>query len=168
VDVGRRSDFTAITIIQRKDELHRTIHFEVLREMSFGEQRERICALVDRFSPNALFIDETGIGMQISEELREKYSDIVHPLTFTNENKGEMMAETKRLLEMKRLSLVEDPPLLNALNMIRRTQAGNSVKYESDRTDEFGHADAAWSLALAVYAAMAPIEPFTVPEPLRL
>lgn len=152
IDVGRRSDFTAISVIEENDGRFSMLHFEKLQHKTFREQHARITELIQTFKPAKLAIDEGGLGMQLAEELLEQEGSIIMPVTFTNENKNVMMVDLKRLFETKEIQIPDSKEIIGALHMIQRVQAGGLVKYESDRSDEHGHADSAWSLALALYS----------------
>jgi len=153
VDIGRRSDFTAITIVQKERSNFSVLHFEKLRDVPFAQQQARITELIKQFEPSRVCIDEGGIGMMLAENLKDEFHGVVKPVSFNNDNKNEMMTTLKRLFESKEIAIPDSQALIGALHMIQRTQAGGLVKYESDSTDEFGHADVAWSLALSVSAA---------------
>lgn len=152
IDIGRKSDFTAITVSQRCGDHINVVFFEKWQNKPFREQFLELCDIIDNFKPNRVAIDQTGIGMQIAEELSEKYHNVILPVTFTNKNKNEMMVELKRLFEIRAISIPNNKQIIGALHLIQRTQAGGSIKYASDRTDEYGHCDASWSLALCPLA----------------
>lgn len=90
----------------------------------------------------------------LAEELREHWGSRVEPVVFTNAVKEGLAVRLKRLLEDRRLKIPYDPKIRAAFNSIKRvvTQAGN-VRFDAERTEEAGHADAFWALTLALAAA---------------
>ncbi len=120
-------------------------------KISFSEQFQ----IIDHFCSYArlVAVDETGIGMQLAEDLRKRWGEIkIVPVYFTNRIKEEM-AEKLRAKFMDRL--IRIPPnrdLREDLHSVRKTVTEHGhLRYEGGTNE--GHADRFWSLALAVYAA---------------
>jgi len=151
VDIARRHDLTVITILEKIAGRYYLRKQEILRKLPFSEQFK----IIDYLSHFArkIAIDETGIGMQISEELVKKWGDIkVIPVYFTNKMKDELASRIKAVFEDKMISIPPDKDLIEDLHSVKKTltQAGN-IKYEGETEDS--HADRFWSLALALHAA---------------
>lgn len=103
-------------------------------------------------------IDATGPGSQFGQRFEHRFEGVAEAVKFTLQSKEAIATGLKLALSRKKLRpLASDPDLMRDVLMIRRivTEAGN-VRYDAAQTQEGGakrHADGAWALALAVYAA---------------
>jgi len=151
VDIARRHDLTVISILEKIAGRYYLRKQEILRKLPFSEQFKIIDYLC-HFT-RKIAIDETGIGMQIAEELVKKWGDIkVLPVYFTNKAKDELASRIKAVFQDKMISIPADKDLIEDLHSVKKalTKAGN-VRYEGETEDS--HADRFWSLALALHAA---------------
>src|SRR3990167_4366391 len=155
VDVGRRHDRTAISVVQQLGNAYYAYPVEVMARTEFAIQRAGIKQIWGERKIQRGAIDESGIGMQLAEDLRRELGNI-EPVTFTNAIKETLVVTVKRLLEARRLILPEDDKgLISDMHSIKKeiTIAGN-IRYDAERS-ESGHADRFWALALAVHASAA-------------
>jgi len=151
VDIARRHDLTVISIVEKIAGRYYLRKQEILRKLPFSEQYKIIDYLC-HFA-RKVAIDETGIGMQIAEELVKKWGDIkVIPVYFTHKMKDELASRIKAVFYDKMISIPPDKDLIEDLHSVKKalTKAGN-VRYEGETEDS--HADRFWSLALALHAA---------------
>ena len=151
VDIARRHDLTVISILEKVAGRYYLRKQEILRKLPFSEQFK----IIDHLSHYArkIAIDETGIGMQIAEELVKEWGDIkVIPVYFTNKVKDELASRVKAVFQDKIISIPPDKDLIEDLHSVKKTltKAGN-IRYEGETEDS--HADRFWSLALALHAA---------------
>lgn len=151
VDIARRHDLTVISILEKIAGRYYLRKQEVLRKLPFSEQFR----IIDHLCHYArkVAIDETGLGMQISEELSRKWGELkVLRVYFTNKVKEELASRVKAVFEDRLISIPPDKDLIEDLHSVKKilTPAGN-VRYEGETADS--HADRFWSLALALYAA---------------
>ncbi len=151
IDIGRRKDLTVLSFVEKVGNKLLLRKLEILKNMSFSKQME----FINLYIPfvRRVAIDETGIGMQIAEELKEKWGAKVIPVYFTNKIKDELATRLKSKFEDRLIVIPPDRNLIQDLHSVKKsvTSAGN-IKYEAERTKE-GHADRFWSLALAIYAS---------------
>jgi len=151
IDIGRRKDLTVLSFIEKIGSKLILRKLEILKNMPFSKQLQ----FIENFMPfvKRVAIDETGIGMQIAEELKNKYGSKVIPVYFTNKSKDELATKLKSKFEDRLITIPPDRDLIQDLHSVKKsvTTAGN-IKYEAKRTDK-GHADRFWSLALAIYAS---------------
>jgi phage FluMu gp28-like protein len=151
IDIGRRHDLTVISIIEKIAGRYYLRRQEILRKMPFSEQFriiDHLCHYARRVA-----IDETGIGMQMAEELVRKWGDIkINAVYFTNKTKDELASRVKAVFQDKIISISNDKDLIEDLHSVKKTitKAGN-IRYEGE-TDN-SHADRFWSLALALHSA---------------
>jgi phage FluMu gp28-like protein len=151
VDIARRHDLTVVSILEKVAGRYYLRKQEILRKLPFSEQFK----IIDHLCHYArkIAIDETGIGMQISEELVKKWGDVkVIPVYFTNKMKDELASRVKAVFQDKIISIPPDRDLIEDLHSVKKTltKAGN-IRYEGETEDS--HADRFWSLALALHSA---------------
>jgi len=151
VDIGRRHDLTVIALLERLGSVLYLRRLEILKKVPFSEQ----FAIIDHLCRFArkVAIDETGLGMQLAEELQKRWGEVkVQRVYFTAKIKEELAERLKAKFVDKLIRISPDPELREDLHSVQRlvTDAGN-IRYEG-RTEE-GHADRFWALALAVHAA---------------
>jgi phage FluMu gp28-like protein len=149
VDIGRRRDYTVIAVLEKVASVLFLRKLEVLEKVPFRKQFQ----ILDYYASKArrVAIDETGIGMQIAEELQTKWGDKVLKVYFTAKVKEEL-AELMRIKFQDRLIRIpEDADLREDLHSVRKTltPSGN-IKIEGSTKDS--HADRFWALALAIFA----------------
>ena len=150
IDIARRHDLTVISILEKLSNTLYLRKLEILQNIPFSEQFK----IIDHISAFArkVAIDETGIGMQMAEELEKKWGDKIIRLYFTNKIKEELAERLKVAFQDKVIRIPADNDLREDLHSVKRTitDAGN-VRYEGNTQDS--HADRFWSIALAVYAS---------------
>jgi len=151
VDVARRNDLTVIAVLEKLGDVLYLRRLEILKNKTFKEQ----FAIIDHYAQYArrLALDETGIGMQLAEELQQKWGETkVIRVYFTTKVKEEL-AELMRIKFQDRLIRIpEDADLREDLHSVRKTltPSGN-IKIEGSTKDS--HADRFWAIALALHAA---------------
>lgn len=152
VDVGRRKDLTVMWLYELVGDVLWTRLWLELHGVRFALQRKHLYALLELV--NRACIDDSGLGMQLAEEARERFGEYkVEAVTFNNLVKADLSVTFKRRLEDRLLRHPEHEAIRSDINKIKRevTAAGN-VRFVGER-DEAGHADRYWAAALAVHAA---------------
>lgn len=155
-DIGRRKDQTVIWVVE-KDGMGRRVtrRVDVLKNMPF-DQQERICSeiasVVGRFA-----IDETGLGMMLAENLERRHGSKIIPVTFTMAEKEDLAVRFKRGLEDRTFLLPSANFIRASLHSIKRLSGtGSHFRFDADRSEETGHADAFWAGALCERASTMP------------
>ncbi|MDI6865778.1 terminase large subunit domain-containing protein [Thermodesulfovibrio yellowstonii] len=161
IDIGRRGDLTAIAICEKLGSMIYLRKIETLRGVPFSEQAK----IIDHIAAYAtrVAIDETGLGMQLSEELEQRWGTVkIKRVYFTARVKEELAERLKIKFQDRTIRIYSDNDLREELHSIRRvvSDSGN-IRYEA--SSEEGHADRAWALALAVYALATEQPSFYVP-----
>lgn len=152
-DIGRRRDLTVIWTLGGSPShgLWTSSGVAALRAVPFSQQREFLEALL----PHArrACIDSTGLGLQMAEELEQRWGPRVEPVHFTLAVKEDLAMRVLRAFAERQLKIPFAPWVRGGLSAVKRylTAAGN-VRYDAARTEE-GHADAFWALGLALHAA---------------
>jgi phage FluMu gp28-like protein len=148
VDIARRSNLTVIAVIEKSNEVFYLRKLEILKNMPFREQFQTI----DHYTAFArrVAIDETGLGMQIAEELQRKWGEIkVQRVYFTSKVKEELASRMQAVLQDRRIFIPLDRDLVEDLHSVEKTitPAGN-IRIEG--SVEESHADRFWAIALAL------------------
>lgn len=152
IDIGRRKDLSVIPILEELGDVLYLRKLVILRNLSFKEQFDIIDHLLN-FARRAA-IDETGIGMNIAEDLMRKWGDSkVVPVYFTAKSKEEITFKLKSKFTDRAIRIPIDTDLREDLHSVRKmvSKSGNIV-ISAERTD-LGHADRFYGLALGVHAA---------------
>lgn len=160
MDVARERDNSAIVDVEKKGDTLWHTKTETMRKASWDTQEAWVDQGMGRRVRFA--VDSTGIGSQFAERMEKRWPGQVEGIDFTGTNKEVLATGLKLALERGRLRPrkynpesgdMEDFELRKDVLNLRRefTQMGN-VRYLAPRTKS-GHADRAWALALAVYAA---------------
>lgn len=152
IDIGRRHDYTAVAILERLGDVLYLRNMEILKNVAFSEQFE-IIRHIASFA-RRIAVDETGIGMQLAEELTRLYGEIkVTRVYFTAKAKEELATRLKTKFSDKLIRIYQDSSLVEDIHSVKKvvSEAGN-IKLDSESTD--GHSDRFWALALAVQASL--------------
>lgn len=148
-DIGRKIDQTAVVGICKTENRNYLFLKKIFINTEYSEQLNYFRSLLHTKKINKFYIDAVGIGNMLAEELRKEFG-VVKTVDMNSKLKISMMTELKRVIEMKEIEYPPDMQLINALHSINRTQSGTTIKFDAERTDETGHADTAFALALAV------------------
>jgi len=153
IDIGRKHDLTVISVLEKLGDVLYLRKQEIIKNLPFKEQFN----IIDHYTSYArrVAIDNTGLGMQLAEELQQKWGEIkILPITFTAKTKEELATKLKSKFQDKLIRIYPDKDLREDLHSVQKviTPSGN-IKLEAERS-HLGHADRFWSLALAVYASL--------------
>jgi len=152
-DVGRRKDSAEFKIIEEEGMLQTVVFARSFKNIPFEEQRRQLQYYMNTFPIIKLGIDETGIGMQLAEQLQNEFGSRVKTLSFTNVLKNQLFTNLKIRFEGQMIAIPEDMELVKQLISIRRIITNfNSVRYDVDPGElKYHHADRVIALALASY-----------------
>ena len=152
IDIGRTKDRYAFGVVNKSDK-YRLKALEVLHNKKFSVLFDTSCRMIEENDLEVCYVDKGLIGMQLAEELEDKYPSIVLGVQFTNMFKNELATYTKKLIENKDFEMYEHRDLISALHKIKKTVTpSNQVNFDSKR-DEKGHADEGWAVMLANLAS---------------
>ena len=150
VDVGRKNDRFAIAIVGEPEKNHfRLLKLELYKNINFADQRQHLENIFNNFHVKRMIIDQTGIGMQLAEEIMTAHSDVTEGRWFTRKSKERMALGLLKLSEDKNLSIYNDSLLLAQLHAVKKKATATGITYDAER-DSSGHGDGFWALALAV------------------
>lgn len=152
MDIGRKRHKSEIILVE-KDEDAENYNLRVrisLDNTSFEKQEEAAQLLIDSLKINTFTVDQSGIGYQIAEQLRNKNGGIVHPESFTNTKKEKWATDLKLMLQKENLGLPQDREIAQQLHSVKRKVTANKNYVFDVDASERHHADIFWSMALAI------------------
>jgi phage FluMu gp28-like protein len=153
-DVARHRDFSVIWLDEEVDGLYWTRAEIELKKQPFGVQQNVLFALMDIRKFRRACIDKTGIGEQISERAIElKGASRVEGIDFSNANKEVLATGIKKSFEDRKDRIPADQRIRQSLHSVKKTTTDTGHhRFDADRTEQIGHADAFWAKALCVQA----------------
>lgn len=158
VDIGRKTDLTAIWRLIKKGTGFYTADVTILKNEPFWRQKEVLFELLGSVSLRRICIDATGIGMQLAEETEAKFGSAkVEKIHFTSAVKEELAFGLKRHFEDRTIYIPDDPEVSADIHSVRKsiTSAGN-IRFNAAGISGT-HADRFWALALAIHAGGTPL-----------
>lgn len=160
IDIGRTHDSTAILVVKEVNGVFYLVRKVVLKQKTFDFQMDIIQQLFHEYNPFGVYIDRGAIGMQLAEQLEQKYI-YVTGVNFSNNFISEIVTNAKKLFEQKKFKFVEDKDLISEIHSINKkaNTNNNSITFSSKRTTT-GHSDSAWALLLALMAGKTGPEAF--------
>ncbi len=173
LDIGREADLTVLIVLRYVQGIFYVAHIESMKRTDSDGLEAMIDKAFAKFQIRRLCIDSTGLGTFPAERIKKKHSERVDTawrrprvecVTFTPTVKEDLAtclyaALSGSAVRIPKIdaALPGCPPgaaddLRKDIASIRRiiTSSGN-VRYDAPRTAK-GHADSAWSLALALHA----------------
>lgn len=146
VDLAKTVDFTVLTVM---DSVTRElVAFERFQDVSWTEQKIRIQSLAKKYNNALCFIDSTGVGDPVVEDL-QKSGVSVDGIKFTSASKFNLIDNLSIAIEQRLITFPMVEVLIKELKQFEYviTNAGN-IKYSAP---EGKHDDCVISLALAVW-----------------
>lgn len=115
VDLGKMVDYTVCIVADI--EARRVVAFERFNGEGWPLQKRRIHDLATRWNNATLWVDATGVGTPICDDLRDAGLH-VKPYYFTNASKSELVENAVLLMEEGQISYPEIPVLLMELEAL--------------------------------------------------
>lgn len=155
VDIGRTRDTTEIYLVGLSSLDSYPLRLAItLDGTPFDDQLSVLEMVVTRLPVVKMFIDQTGIGMQLAETMANRYPVRVEGVTFTNPSKALWAGNAKQLTQQRRAPIPSDRALAYQIHSIkRRVTAAKNVVFDVEASEKH-HADRFWAWALALTAAM--------------
>ena len=149
VDLAKHRDFTVV-IVARRDS-NQVVHFKRWQKIPWSLTRKRVLGIAQRFNNAKVFIDSTGVGDPIVEDL-EGEGIIVEPFIYTYKKKKQLIEKLCLFLEQQELTYPKIPDLLDELETfgytVKKTNSGRTKLFYSAPSG--AHDDCVNALALAV------------------
>lgn len=153
-DVGRKKDTSELTSLDDTELTKVLRHMATYKQSDFKLQESELGRYLKIASPLRLCIDETGLGMELAENLHKEFGRQVEKITFTNAIKEEMAIGLHKEFEKGRSGILipNDRDLISQIVAIKREVTSTGAFRYSVERNEKHHGDKFWSLALANHA----------------
>ena len=154
MDIGSKSDRSAIVILRKIGEVVYLDDIVVLNKMEYNQQLQMVKEIHNINKFNAGYIDETGIGSAFAEFVKKNVSSKITGFTFTGSNKTPMYEKLRSLIYEHKMkvnrkfkSIIEK----DFKNVQRVVNEAGQLKYIAGH-DENGHSDITSGLVLGIRA----------------
>jgi len=149
-DVGRKRDRSELTVWDdRPDGEIEMMLSKSYERVPFADQKNDLFALLTILPVVRLSIDNTGIGMNLAEDVEAEFPAVVVREDFTAAVKEVWCTDFKIGLQKKRIRIPRDRDLIAQIHSIKKNVTpGGRVTFDAER-DAKGHADKFWSCAMA-------------------
>ena len=152
IDIGRHHDLTSLVVIEKTGGVSFVRKRIDLQAMLFSIQESVLYPWIE--ACNRTCIDRTGLGMQFAERAGQRFgAGKVEGVNFSGAVKEDLAFPVRSAFEDRSVRIpFNDDPFIADIRKIRKetTTAGN-IRFVAD-SDDAGHADRFWSLALALHA----------------
>lgn len=159
LDLGKYQDYSVLAIVQTEDNVLKLVHMHRFPlRTPYASVIGYVKTLRDRWQTiNRIFVDMTGVGDYIVEDMKNAGISETEGVKFTQETKEQLAQWLKQCMIEKRLRIPYDSDLIAELNVPRfeLTKDGKVRFSHPEGTND----DRFWSLALACYAARAEPSP---------
>ena len=154
MDIGRKRDLSVIWLLADRSVTAVTEAVIVLEKAPFYVQKQVLFALLPHVVTHGrACIDQSGLGMQLAEEARDRFGSLVEGIDFTAAHKETLAVTLKDGIEDYEVEIPVDPAIRDSLHSIKRIPTGaGHFRFDAERSEKTGHADHFWALALAFHA----------------
>jgi hypothetical protein len=149
-DVAKHHDHSVAVVINNAT--GHVVQLDRFSRMDYNLQIKRVERLAKKYNNAKIFVDSTGVGDPIYEELKNKTGLPVEGVVFSNKKKQQLIEHLAVRLERKEVTFPNIPVLVNELKAYQYeiTPSGN-MKYGNPPG---GHDDTVIALALAAWGSM--------------
>lgn len=155
-DIARRKHLWIAWVLEQVGDVLVTREVSELRGASFKEQDAELDRLMAFYRVGRLAMDQTGIGEKPVEDAKDRYGEYrTEGVLFNGSSKQVLATIGKQGFEDRRVRIpMGNQPIRDDLHSLKKlTTAMNNVRFDVDGSETDGHADRAWALFLAMYAA---------------
>jgi phage FluMu gp28-like protein len=152
VDIGRHHDLTSLIIIEQVGGMNLIRKRIDLAKMQFSTQESVLYPWFE--ISRRVCIDRTGLGMQFAERAQQRFGNYkVEAVNFTGAVKEDLAFPVRSAFEDRaiRIPFGDDPFIADLRKIRKETTASGNIRFVADSDDD-GHADRFWALALALHA----------------
>jgi phage FluMu gp28-like protein len=149
VDIGARHDLFVIWVLEAVGDVLWTREVIAQQRISFAEQDDLLDDCFRRYRVVRGAMDQTGMGEKPVEDARRRHGSRIEGVIFTSAMKQHVRAIREDLHKLQKV-----------------TSPSGAPRFVADR-DSDGHADRAWALFLALYAAHSAPVATAYPQSLR-
>lgn len=146
VDIGRRSDASAIVILERNT--HKVVYVEELKGVDYSLQKAHIIALAKRYNNAKILIESTGSADAVYQDLLRSQV-LVEEFRTAGHNKAQLIEKLALFIDQQALVLPDHKQLIQEMRdyEMKRSESGfNKYKGRGKKPD-----DLVIALALSVW-----------------
>lgn len=168
VDIAARNDRFVIVALEAVGDVLWLRELIVRQRIAFVEQDALLADVFARYRVVRCCMDQTGMGEKPVEDAQRRHgAGRVEGVLFTATAKLELATVGKEAFEDKKLRIPVGVADLRAdLHKLQRVTSPTGAPRFVAESDASGHADRAWALFLALYAARTPALDFESIQPL--
>ncbi len=145
LDIGRHRDYTVLTILNASGSV---VYFDRFSRTTWTVMKRRVTSAVKRYNRAVVWVDSTGVGDPILEDLI-RMGSACRGYRFTNESKAALVENLILLIDEKRIIIPAIQELVDELMIFEaRNLPGGGVSYGAPAGF---HDDCVISLALAAW-----------------
>ena len=154
MDVGRRRNLSEIIIVGKGSSSQRPYRLGIsLQKTEFDDQESVVVKLLTKLPITTFMIDETGLGMQLAENMVRRFPTKAVAAPFTVANKELWSIGIKLAMQRGRAPIPMDRDLAYQIHsMKKKITAAKNIVFDTEGNEKH-HADKYWALALALIAA---------------
>lgn len=155
VDLASTTDFTDLSVLDVTEPLWTQVYRDRWTGLGWDVQLDRIRAAIQRFGPDMVEVDRTGLGDMPFQTLAESLPGVnVWGVQFNAGNKMDMVQALALAFEKRRLHILADPTQIAELRAYEAKRKPSGTFTYSAPAGQ--HDDSVTSLMLAVDAADSP------------
>jgi len=148
VDLAKYSDFTVMIVIDVNED--NVVYFDRFNQIDWTFQKQRILSISKRYNDATVFLDSTGVGDPIWEDLNKQTSGNMIGFSIkSNAIKRQLIDGLVIAIENKAISYPEIEELINELTIFEYEKMPSGI--EKMHAPAGYHDDCVIALALAVY-----------------
>ena len=166
VDIGARHDLFVIWVLEAVGDVLWTREIITRQRLSFAEQDALLDDCFRRYRVAGCAMDQTGMGEKPVEDAQRRHGSRVEGVLFTPASKQLLATVAKDAFEDRKVRIPKGiREIREDLHKLQKvTSPTGAPRFVADR-DASGHADRAWALFLALYAASQPRPDFSAIQP---
>jgi len=156
VDFGKLQDYSVITVLKREGDVLKLVYlYQFPLETSYTQVIGHLVRANQKLKFRKVFVDQTGVGEPVLEEIRNQGLSNTEGLKFTVQTKEELLSNLKIAMEQNRLAIPYNRQLCTQINEQQYEYSKSGHLQFTHPTNS--HDDMLWSLALSAYAAREPL-----------
>lgn len=150
IDIGRKKDLTAILLAKKCAGITYVDQLITLKDTPYNDQMNIIRGLNRKYNIESGYIDATGIGSVLGEEIPRTINSRIKPLTFTASNKSDLYDSLR--VNLCNHNMIFNKEIIETVkrdvcNVRRYVSNTGKITYSAGR-DENGHSDITSGLVL--------------------
>jgi phage FluMu gp28-like protein len=153
VDFGKLQDYSVLAVIKREDEILKLVYVHQFPlETPYTQVIGHLVRANQKFQFRSVFVDQTGVGEPVLEEMQNQGLRNVEGVKFTVQTKEELLTSLKIAMEQNRLAIPYHRQLCQQIN--EQQYEYSKSGHLQFKHPENSHDDMLWALALAVTTSM--------------